>query len=74
MEGSHPAGSVLPPIYISIQTINPVSPILLCSSSQALSGWRGSVAAQLFSGLSRDVQPISNEVMFRNALSQTNIR
>ena len=33
-----------------------VSPILLCRSSQALSGWMGSVAAQLFSGLSRDVQ------------------
>ena len=31
-----------------------VSPILLCRSSQALSGWMGSVAAQLFSGLSRD--------------------
>ena len=30
--------------------------ILLCRSSQALSGWIGSVAAQLFSGLSRDVQ------------------
>ena len=29
------------------------SPILLCRSSQALSGWLGSVAAQLFSGLSR---------------------
>ena len=32
-----------------------VSPILLCRSSQALSGWMGSFAAQLFSGLSRDV-------------------
>ena len=32
-----------------------VSPILLCRSSQALSGWIGSTAAQLFSGLSRDV-------------------
>jgi hypothetical protein len=29
--------------------------ILLCRSSQSLSGWMGSVAAQLFSGLSRDV-------------------
>ena len=33
-----------------------VSPILLCRSSQALSGWMVSVAAPLFSGLSRDVQ------------------
>uniref|UniRef100_A0A673ZN07 U2 snRNP-associated SURP domain containing n=1 Tax=Salmo trutta TaxID=8032 RepID=A0A673ZN07_SALTR len=33
-----------------------VSPILLCRSSQALSGWIGSVAAQLFPGLSRDVR------------------
>ena len=33
-----------------------VSPILLCRSSQGLSGWMGSVAAQLFSGLSRDVR------------------
>ena len=33
-----------------------VSPILLCRSSQALSGWRGRVPAQLFSGLSRDVR------------------
>ena len=33
-----------------------VSPILLCRSSQALSGWMGSVAAQVFSGLFRDVQ------------------
>ena len=33
-----------------------VSPILRCTSSQALSGWMGSVAAQLFSGLSRDVR------------------
>ena len=32
-----------------------VSPILLCRSSQTLSGWMGSVAAQIFSGLSRDV-------------------
>ena len=32
-----------------------VSPIVLCRSSQALSGWMGSIAAQLFSGLSRDV-------------------
>ena len=31
-----------------------VSPIFLCRSSQALSGWMGSVAAQLSSGLSRD--------------------
>jgi hypothetical protein len=33
-----------------------VSPILLCKSSQALSGLTGSIAAQLFSGLSRDVR------------------
>ena len=33
-----------------------VSPILLCRSSQALSGWMGSVAAQIFSGISRDVR------------------
>ncbi|CDQ96921.1 unnamed protein product [Oncorhynchus mykiss] len=33
-----------------------VSPILLCRSSQALLGWMGSFAAQLFSGLSRDVR------------------
>jgi hypothetical protein len=33
-----------------------VSPILLCRSSQALSGWMGSIAAQLFSGLSQDVR------------------
>ena len=33
-----------------------VSPILLCRSSQALPGWMESVAAQLFSGLSRDVR------------------
>ena len=33
-----------------------VSPILLCRSSQALSGWVGSVAAQVFSGLFRDVR------------------
>ena len=32
-----------------------VSNILLWRSSQALSGWMGSVAAQIFSGLSRDV-------------------
>ena len=32
------------------------SPILLCRTSQALSGWIGSFAAQLFSGLSRDVR------------------
>ena len=31
-------------------------PNLLCRSSQTLSGWMGSVAAQLFSGLSRDVR------------------
>jgi hypothetical protein len=36
--------------------IKGVSPILLCRSSQALSGWMGSVAAQLFSGLSGDVR------------------
>ena len=33
-----------------------VSPIILWRSSQALSGWMGNVAAQLFSGLSRDVR------------------
>ena len=33
-----------------------VSPILLCRSSQALSGWIWSLAAQLFSRLSRDVR------------------
>ena len=33
-----------------------VSPILLCRSSQALSGHIGSVAAQLFSGFSRDAR------------------
>ena len=33
-----------------------VSHVLLCRSSQALSGWMGSIAAQLFSGLSRDVR------------------
>jgi hypothetical protein len=33
-----------------------VSPLLLCRSLLALSAWMGSVAAQLFSGLSRDVQ------------------
>ena len=33
-----------------------VSLILLCRSSQALLGWMGSIAVQLFSGLSRDVQ------------------
>ena len=32
------------------------SPILLCRSSQALSGWMARVAAQIFTGLSRDVQ------------------
>ena len=32
-----------------------VSPIIFYISSQALLGWMGSVAAQLFSGLSRDV-------------------
>ena len=31
-----------------------VSPIILCRASQALSGWMGSVTAQIFSGLSRD--------------------
>ena len=36
------------------------SPIPLCRSSQALSGWMGSVTAQLFSGLSRDVRPGSS--------------
>ena len=33
-----------------------VSPILLCRSSQPLSGWMWSVTAQLFSGLSSDVR------------------
>ena len=33
-----------------------VSPFLLCRSSQALSGWMGCVAAQLFSSLSGDVR------------------
>ena len=33
-----------------------VSPILLFRSPQDFSGWMGSIAAQLFSGLSRDVQ------------------
>uniref|UniRef100_A0A8C7GNJ4 Protein-L-isoaspartate(D-aspartate) O-methyltransferase n=1 Tax=Oncorhynchus kisutch TaxID=8019 RepID=A0A8C7GNJ4_ONCKI len=33
-----------------------VSPILICRSSQALSGWMGCAAAQLFSGLSRDLR------------------
>ncbi len=33
-----------------------VSPILLCRTSQAPSGWMGSFSAQPFSGLSRDVQ------------------
>ena len=33
-----------------------ISPILLCRSSQALSGWMGSVGTQLFSGLSRHVR------------------
>uniref|UniRef100_A0A674C960 Oxysterol-binding protein n=1 Tax=Salmo trutta TaxID=8032 RepID=A0A674C960_SALTR len=36
--------------------VSEFSPILLCRSSHALSGWMGSVAAQLFSGLSRDVR------------------
>ena len=31
-------------------------PFVLCRSSQALSGWMGSVAAQLFSGLSSDIR------------------
>lgn len=34
----------------------PVTPIPLCSTSQAPSGWMGSVGAQPFSDLSRDVQ------------------
>ena len=34
--------------------IRGVSPILLCRSSQALSGWMGSVDAQIFSDLSLD--------------------
>jgi hypothetical protein len=33
-----------------------VSTITFCRSSQALSGWMGSVTAQLFSGLYRDVR------------------
>ena len=33
-----------------------VSHIFLCRSSQSLSGWMGSIAAQLFSGLSTDVR------------------
>ena len=33
-----------------------VSPILLCRSSQAISGYMDTIAAQLFSGLSRDVR------------------
>ena len=33
-----------------------VSPILLCRSSQTLSDWMGSIAAQLFSSLFRDVR------------------
>ena len=33
-----------------------VSTILFCRSCQALSGWMGSVVAQLFSGFSRDVR------------------
>jgi hypothetical protein len=45
------------PLYISV-----VSFILLCRSSQELSGWMGSVAAQLFSGLSRDVRSVSSPV------------
>ena len=36
------------------------SPILLCRSSQTLLGWMGSAAAQLFSGLSREVGSGSN--------------
>ena len=35
-----------------------VSPILLCRSSQALSGWMGRVTAHLFSVLSRDVDRV----------------
>jgi hypothetical protein len=35
-----------------------VSPILPCRSSQALSGWIGSIAAQLFSSLSRDLNRV----------------
>uniref|UniRef100_A0A8C7QSH2 Euchromatic histone-lysine N-methyltransferase 1b n=1 Tax=Oncorhynchus mykiss TaxID=8022 RepID=A0A8C7QSH2_ONCMY len=46
-------GITLQPWHICIWV---VSPILLCRSPQALSGWMGSVSAQLFSGLSRDVQ------------------
>jgi hypothetical protein len=38
------------------------SPILLWRSSQALSGWMGSVTAKLFSGLSRDVWSGSSPV------------
>ena len=37
-----------------------VSPIILCRSSQNLSGWMGSVAAQIFSSLSRDVRSSSS--------------
>ncbi len=33
-----------------------VSPVLLCRTSQALSGWMGTVGVQPFSDLSRDVQ------------------
>ena len=36
-----------------------VSPILLCRSYLVLSGWMGSVAAQLFSGLSRATPALS---------------
>ena len=37
-----------------------VSPIPLCRSSQALSGWMGSVTAQLFSGRCRNVRSVSS--------------
>ena len=40
-----------------------VSPIFLCSTSQDLSSWMGSVAAQLFSGLSRDVQSVQVQAL-----------
>ena len=33
-----------------------LSPIIHCRSSQTLSGWMGIVAAQIFSGFSRDVR------------------
>jgi hypothetical protein len=39
-----------------------VSPILLCRTSQALSGWMGSIAAKLFSGVSKN--PEVNPVLF----------